>query len=280
MEEKITSISRVVGVAKLKGKFKPYDTRRQLLQDHDVFLADDRIVRMLPALLGKKFFDAKKQPILVDISKKKTVKENIQKALSGTAYIRTPGTTTSVRIGHVRTHTANQLTENLQTALPHIISKIPGNWSNIQGLEVKLGASASLPVWNCDLGDSEMAGENNRWNRNWTLDEKKEDQATFDKDGKMLSGKEAETLGAELDKQSTEVTKAHADEVKSKKLEKKAAKKATRPEPVATEKKKKSSTTAAEPIKAKVPKTDKVASAAKAKVKTANAATKAKKVKA
>ena len=56
----IKSISRVVGVSKLKGKFKPFDVRRQLLQDHDVFLADDRITTLLPALLGKKFFDSKK----------------------------------------------------------------------------------------------------------------------------------------------------------------------------------------------------------------------------
>lgn len=53
-------VSRVVGVTKLRGKFKPYEARRQLLNEHGLFLADDRVVPMLPNLLGKMFFDAKK----------------------------------------------------------------------------------------------------------------------------------------------------------------------------------------------------------------------------
>lgn len=53
-------ISRVVGVTKLKGKFKPYEARRQLLNEHGLFLADERVVPMLPNLLGKMFFEAKK----------------------------------------------------------------------------------------------------------------------------------------------------------------------------------------------------------------------------
>lgn len=56
----IKFISRVVGVEKLKGKFKPFEARRQLLRDHGLFLADDRVVPLLPTLLGKMFFDAKK----------------------------------------------------------------------------------------------------------------------------------------------------------------------------------------------------------------------------
>jgi ribosome biogenesis protein UTP30 len=53
-------ISRVVGVDKLKGKFKPFEARRQLLNEHALFLADDRVVPLLPNLLGKMFFEAKK----------------------------------------------------------------------------------------------------------------------------------------------------------------------------------------------------------------------------
>lgn len=58
--QNVKFISRVVGVEKLKGKFKPFDARRELLRDHGLFLADDRIIPMLPTLLGKMFFDAKK----------------------------------------------------------------------------------------------------------------------------------------------------------------------------------------------------------------------------
>lgn len=57
---KIKFVSRVVGVTKLRGKFKPFEARRQLLADHGMFLADERIVPLLPKLLGKGWFDAKK----------------------------------------------------------------------------------------------------------------------------------------------------------------------------------------------------------------------------
>lgn len=58
--QNITLISRVVGVEKLKGKFKPFEARRQLAADHELFLADERVIPLMPKLLGKIFFDAKK----------------------------------------------------------------------------------------------------------------------------------------------------------------------------------------------------------------------------
>lgn len=61
LEEKgIKFISRVVGISKLKGKFKPYEARRMLLKENGMFLADDRIIPILPKLLGSKWFQAKK----------------------------------------------------------------------------------------------------------------------------------------------------------------------------------------------------------------------------
>ena len=56
----VNFVSRVVGVEKLKGKYKPFETRRQLLRENGLFLADERVVPMLPKLLGKMFFEAKK----------------------------------------------------------------------------------------------------------------------------------------------------------------------------------------------------------------------------
>lgn len=53
-------ISRVVGIEKLKGKFKPFEARRALLKENGMFLADERVVPLLPKLLGVKWFNAKK----------------------------------------------------------------------------------------------------------------------------------------------------------------------------------------------------------------------------
>lgn len=53
-------ISRVVGLGKLKGKFMPYEARNILLKENGLFLADERIMPLLPKLLGTKWFQAKK----------------------------------------------------------------------------------------------------------------------------------------------------------------------------------------------------------------------------
>ena len=56
----ITCVHRIVGMEKLKTKFKQFENRRILCGEYDMFLADDRIVHLLPQYLGKTFFDKKK----------------------------------------------------------------------------------------------------------------------------------------------------------------------------------------------------------------------------
>lgn len=59
-------ITRVIDVTHLKAKFKTYEAQRQLFNDHDIFLADDRIVNRLPKHLGKTFFKSTaKRPVPV-----------------------------------------------------------------------------------------------------------------------------------------------------------------------------------------------------------------------
>ena len=105
----IKFISRVVGVEKLKGKFKPFDARRMLLKENGLFLADDRVIPLLPKLLGKAFFNAKKyvcpsiamtlsltsghsrQPIPVCL-KRKDLKGELERAVSSTYFHQNQGT--------------------------------------------------------------------------------------------------------------------------------------------------------------------------------------------
>ena len=59
-EHNIKFINRVVDTDKLRGKWKPFEARRNLARENDLWLADERIIPSLPKLLGKVFFDAKK----------------------------------------------------------------------------------------------------------------------------------------------------------------------------------------------------------------------------
>lgn len=103
-------ISRVVGVEKLKGKFKPFEARRALLRENELFLADERVIPLLPRLLGKIFFTAKKyvvlteyevivsslrrQPIPVCLTRK-DLKGELERAISSTYMHQNRGTCTS-----------------------------------------------------------------------------------------------------------------------------------------------------------------------------------------
>jgi len=53
-------LQQIIGVTKLRQKYKQFADRRQLLSNYQLFMADARIIPLLPALLGKKFFEKKR----------------------------------------------------------------------------------------------------------------------------------------------------------------------------------------------------------------------------
>lgn len=161
MEKSITTVNRVVGVEKLKGKFRPFDARRQLVRDHDLFLADERIVAMLPKLCGSVFYKDRKFPVPIDLTNKKHLAESIDRAIASTYYMQNKGSCSTVKVGFLHRHTPAELVENVAMALPSIVSRIPGKWANVQNVELKTGKSAALPIWSCRLREGE--GDDVRW---------------------------------------------------------------------------------------------------------------------
>ena len=63
----IPVIAKVIGYDKLKRNFKQYKDKRQLLKDYDSFLADLRVYKMLPEVLGKEFYASKKYPAPIKV---------------------------------------------------------------------------------------------------------------------------------------------------------------------------------------------------------------------
>ncbi|KAF7303716.1 hypothetical protein MIND_00601000 [Mycena indigotica] len=155
-EHGIKFISRVVGIEKLKGKFKPFEARRQLLKHNGLFLADERIVPLLPKLLGVKWFEAKK-PIPVCLTRK-DLKAELERAISSTYMNQNQGTCTAIKIAKLPTHTPAQTIANLTRALPAAVNAIKGGWENVQSLLLKTNSSPGLPIWSCDLGESRWVG--------------------------------------------------------------------------------------------------------------------------
>lgn len=59
-QDALKAIKKVIGVSKLREKYKPFEAKRTLCSSYDLFLADERVIEMLPKMLGKTFFLKKK----------------------------------------------------------------------------------------------------------------------------------------------------------------------------------------------------------------------------
>ena len=172
-------ITRVIGVSKLKAKYKSFESKRQLKDEHDIILADDRIITMLPPLLGKTFYgggskrpipvsfepytpkkDASSKPNSFSVVKAKPNKDDgkavapplqcaktIERALDCALIHLSPSATTSVRVG-LSTFTATQIAENIDAVVNGMAEKfVTKGWRNVKAIHIKGPNTMALPIW-------------------------------------------------------------------------------------------------------------------------------------
>lgn len=168
-------ITRVIGLKKLQERYKSFESRRQLLREHDVFLADDRIITRLPQALGKTFYKGSKKPIPVNLEAQEARDENgkrkkaapstdktekiasvaqpaqaareIERALSAAQVHLSPSATTAVRVG-LANFTPQQLQENIEAIVTGFVDKFVTNkWRNVRAIHIKGPNTMALPIW-------------------------------------------------------------------------------------------------------------------------------------
>lgn len=172
-------IAKVIGLEKIKARYKSFESRRQLVSEYDIFLADDRTVTQLPKLLGKVFYHGgAKRPIPINLQGKKdanneqgekrtplaqggtkairaapkpeSIAKEIERALSAALVHLSPGTNTSVKVGTTRM-SADAVKANIEAVVAGMVEKyIPQGWRGVKGLHVKGPRTASLPIWLAD----------------------------------------------------------------------------------------------------------------------------------
>ncbi|KAJ0306638.1 hypothetical protein COL5a_006003 [Colletotrichum fioriniae] len=231
-------ITRVVDVAHLKSKFKQYEAQRKLFAEHDVFLADDRIVNRLPKALGKTFYKTTaKRPVPVVISAKpprgadgkrakaapktpgtvnagtpQDIAAEIEKAVGAALVSLTPSTNTAIRIGYAG-FKPQQVADNVTAVVDALITKwVPEKWANVKSIYVKGQETAALPIWLTDelwLEDKDIVADDS-------------EQAKAMKE-KANVGKKRKSIGG-ADDEETE-TAATKPSKKAKKAAKEAAQK-------------------------------------------------------
>ena len=231
---------------KLKTQYKPFETRRQLLAQHDLFLADDRIVTYLPALLGKTFYKSgSKRPIPINLSPKpervdgKRVKKDkkhaltprtrqgdrahaqvaiphdaakeIEKALSATTVQLSPSTSTMIRIGRSgKGWTAEMLQRNIEVAVEQLVEKwVPGKWRGVRALYVKGERSASLPIW---MAEQLWEGEEDVLEGLRMIEKKDEDEQEHKEVGEIEDRAGGKVRNEEQNREKNKKRKADDDE--------------------------------------------------------------------
>ncbi|XP_053327426.1 ribosomal L1 domain-containing protein 1 [Spea bombifrons] len=148
----IKQITEVIPLQKLKKEYKPFEAKRRLLGNFDLFLSDDRIRRFLPSQLGKHFYKEKREPISVDL-KAKNLAAKLNRFIQGTQlHITNKGCCYSVRVGHTGMD-VDQIVENAAAVATVLARKLPMGWTNVKLLHLKTQTSVALPVYNSPLNN-------------------------------------------------------------------------------------------------------------------------------
>ena len=182
-------IARVIGVGKLKTKFKQYEAKRQLCSMYDVFLADKSVLPTLPHLLGKVFFEKNKKPLPVDLYKQNWG-EQFRRTLGATPFYLSEGLCSAVRAAHTGL-TADEITANIITAVEKLATVLPKQFKSIQALHIKTHNSIALPIYHSLPGLTAIAVPAGRPNAAKSAGKRKEPESA-EESGSEESGEQSE----------------------------------------------------------------------------------------
>jgi hypothetical protein len=141
----VEGVTKVLPLGKLRKNYAQFAERRRLLSSYALFLADERVLPLLPALLGSKFFEKKRQPVGVNLAQHDIARE-LKRARDSTYMYLSTGASVSVRISR-STFSRQQSFENIQAALAQIAAHVPLHWKGVQSIHVKTNDSIALPIY-------------------------------------------------------------------------------------------------------------------------------------
>ena len=153
---------KVMGLDKLRKKYKPFEMRRKLAGSYDSFLCDAALQDQLRSVLGKSFIHKKKFPLAVDLAG--DLARQVREVRGGTLLHQSAGTTWAIKVwtgaviclehlSHVPKvgsagWEARALAENAVTAVAGAVARhVAGGWRNVRAVHVKSESSLALPVY-------------------------------------------------------------------------------------------------------------------------------------
>jgi ribosome biogenesis protein UTP30 len=185
-------IKKVLTLTSLRKKYTQYKDRRELLKRYDLFLADDRILPMLGKALGKNFFQEKKQPIPLKLTRKEALPFAIQRCLKSSYMFISPGTCVSIKAGNTAM-SLEYLVENVEAILANAVKHIPRKWSNVSAVNVKTSQSVALPVYNKTREELEEIARMAKVDASSTAEEKKRAREEEEEEAELAEEESART---------------------------------------------------------------------------------------
>lgn len=136
-------IKTVMGLETLRKNHASYADRRSLMKTYSVFLADDRIVTMVPSVLGREVWNKPPLPVRVHSAKA------IERAVYQSTYLSlSRGTTCTVRAGDSG-QPISDLVENVEAIVQTTWKKLAEQHSlKLKLVAVQLPTSVALPILN------------------------------------------------------------------------------------------------------------------------------------
>ena len=141
----VPGLTKIITLAKLRTHYARYKEKRELCAEFDLFFCDDRILPMMPQVLGKEFFERKKLPVAVKVTRA-GFGTAITKARDSTFLHLNWGSCVSVRIA-LTSMEPKQIVENITVGIENIVGYVPQKWKNVQAVYLKTTDSLALPLY-------------------------------------------------------------------------------------------------------------------------------------
>ncbi|XP_020351304.2 ribosomal L1 domain-containing protein 1 isoform X3 [Oncorhynchus kisutch] len=224
-ERGVKNVTEVIPYKMLKTEYKPFEAKRRLLGNFDMFLSDDRVRRLLSSHIGKHFYERKKEPLSVNLRSKKLALD-IQRTIQGTTIsISKKGCCCMARVAHSGM-AADEIAENIDSAVSTIVTKLRVKGPLIKIIHLKSQSSVALPIYTSNMNHLTLLEETKKQART-AMDAKK--TASKQKSAKKEQKSTEKNTGAEVEEEIPQLVPIVPPSKKAKLETKKGLEKAPNP---------------------------------------------------
>ncbi|XP_023746524.1 uncharacterized protein LOC111894663 [Lactuca sativa] len=141
-------ISKILKLSKLKSDYRSFESKMELLNSFDIFLADRRVIDMLPGILGKVFYKNKKKiPVPVELKRDGDWKEEIEMGFCSSLLWLSKGTCSVVKVGKFEGMDVEEIVDNVVAAVDEVVEVVPKKWVGVKSFHLKFFDSLALPIY-------------------------------------------------------------------------------------------------------------------------------------